>query len=31
MYLKAMPYPEFWGQRHEKHNEIIEFLKSDFV
>ena len=30
-YLKAMPYPEFWGQRYEKENEIIEFLKPDFV
>ena len=31
MYLKAKPCPEFWGQRHEKEKEIIEFLKPGFV
>ena len=31
MYLKAMPYSEFWGHRYEKEKGNIEFLKPDFV
>ena len=31
MYLKEMPYPEFWGHRYEKEKENIEFLKPYFV